>query len=237
MLPRAQKGDKFPRPFVQRRLLFSDEKKGSKFTRLFLLKTLRMTNSHRFKIFPRILPFPLHSVHRLPNFPSFFFIISFSLFIFIDSRSQSNARYQDRQCATMRQPATFTVPLFWLKRGDLPKYRVLSRLGRIVSDTRPGHAATVYFPGQVGVKNEAAKPIRVLLSSPLPLPPWSLADDNARNWRRAIAAKLDELGRLTFHQIFFSFFLFLSFFLPFFLLILALALLGMYCSEVEAEGS
>lgn len=116
MLPRAQKGDKFPRPFVQRRLLFSDEKKGSKFTRLFLLKTLRMTNSHRFKIFPRILPFPLYSVHRLPNFPSFFFIISFSLFIFIDSRSQSNARYQDRQCATMRQPATFTVPLFWLKR-------------------------------------------------------------------------------------------------------------------------
>lgn len=58
-----------------------------------------------------------------------------------------------------------------IETGDLPKYRVLSRLGRIVSDTRPGHAATVYFPGQIGVKNEAAKPIRVLLSSPLPLPP------------------------------------------------------------------
>lgn len=139
MLPRAQKRHKFPRPFVQRRLLFSDEKKGVEIHDFFSSKTLRMTNSHRFKIPPRILPFPLlRSVHRLPNFPSFFFhqfLVSFSLFIFIDPRSQSNARYQDRQCATMRQPATVHRSALLIETGDLPKYRVLSRLGRIVSDT------------------------------------------------------------------------------------------------------
>lgn len=140
MLPRAQKGHKFPRPFVQRRLLFSDEKKGSKFTTFSPPRHCEWRIATASRSPPsRILPFPLLcSVHRLPNFPSFFFhqfLVSFSLFIFIDPRSQSNARYQDRQCATMRQPATVHRSALLIETGDLPKYRVLSRLGRIVSDT------------------------------------------------------------------------------------------------------
>lgn len=138
-----------------------------------------MTNSHRFNISPgffRFLSCSSSFRSSSPEFSLFFFffhhfLVSFSLFIFIDPRrSQTRDIRIDnaRQCGNVRRSALL------IETGDLPKYRVLSRLGRIVSDTRPGHAATVYFPGQVGVKNEAAKPIRVLLSSPLPPPPLKL---------------------------------------------------------------
>lgn len=121
MLPRAQKGHKFPRPFVQRRLLFSDEKKGSKFTTFSPPRHCewRIATASRSPLgFFRFLFSVPFIVSRI--FPLSFFFISFSfpspsLFSSIQDRSQTRDIRIDnaRQCGN-QQP--FTVPLFWLKR-------------------------------------------------------------------------------------------------------------------------
>lgn len=180
MLPRAQKRHKFPRPFVQRRLLFSDEKKGSKFTTFSPPRHCEWriaTASRSLLGFFRFLFSVPFIVSRI--FPLFFFssVSRFLLPLYFHrskiavKRAISGSTMRDNAATSNRSPFR---SFDW--NGWLAKISGIVEAGTHCEwHSRPGHAATVYFPGQVGVKNEAAKPIRVLLSlRSLPLPSLKL---------------------------------------------------------------